>query len=616
MTRRPSFLKRLLRGTWRGITYLRLALSNLLFLAMLGLLYVLFSGTSPAPLPAKAALLLNPAGTVVDEKSRFEALALLSKPSPATAETRLQDMIEAVDAAATDPRISALVIATDELVQLGLSRSQELAPTLARFRESGKPIIAAADYFTQDQYLLAAEADEIILHPYGGVALQGFANYQNYFREALDKLAVDVHVFRAGEFKSIAEPLTRNDMSDGEKKITQAWLDDLWSQYTARVEERRGLESGAVQRQVNAYPQRLAGAEGDPARLALAEGLVDRLMSRREMDDYIAGRVGAVDDSGGPEMIPFQRYLAKRSTAAGTGRRVAVITAQGNILPGIQDPGAIGAESLSSQLLEVAGAADVGAIVLRINSGGGSVFASEVIRAALAEVREGGTPVVVSMGPVAASGAYFIATAADEIWATPATLTGSIGVFAAFPTVDRLLSRAGIHTDGVGTTDAAGSLRIDRPLNPLAAEALQQSVEQIYEKFLALVAKSRDMSRDEVDTVAQGRVWSAPAAREAGLVDELGSLADAVASAAELAGVSNYRIEHVRPSMSPRQRLLQQFSDRMAVAGLADLLGPESLDALPASLRQVLLPVRAARELVPSFSDPRHLYMQCLVCSP
>lgn len=603
MTRRPSFLGRLFRGLWRGITYLRLALANLLFLLLLGLIYVFFSGTSPAPLPAKAALLLNPAGTVVDENTRVDPLALLSEPSSATAETRLQDMIEAVELATEDDRISALVIATENLVQFGLSRAQELAPALAGFRDSGKPIIATGDYFTQDQYLLAAEADEILLHPYGGVALQGFASYRNYFSEALEKLAVDVHVFRAGEFKSIAEPLTRNDMSEGEKRITGAWLEDLWAQYARRIEARRGLDSGALQRQINAYPERLAEAGGDPAQLALVEGLVDGLMSHREVDGHLAARVGAVNDAGGAEMIPFQRYLAKRSAAAGSGPRIAVVTAQGNIMPGVQEPGAIGAESLSSELLEVADSPDTAAIVLRINSGGGSVFASEVIRAALTEVREGGTPVVVSMGPVAASGAYFIATAADAIWATPATLTGSIGVFAAFPTVDRLLARAGIHTDGVGTTDVAGSLRIDRPLNPLVAEALQQSVEQIYDKFLALVAKSRGMSIEEVHDVAQGRVWSAPAARDAGLVDELGSLSEAAAAAAELAGVSAYHVEHVRSSMSPRQMLLQQLADRL------------SIETLPMSLRGALLPMQAARDAMSALSDPRHLYMQCVGCS-
>lgn len=615
MTRRPSLIKRLFRGIWRAITYLRLALANLLFLAFLGLLYVLFSSSSPAPLPARAALLLDPAGVVVDEKTRVEPLALLSEPSPATAETRLQDMIDAIDAAGGDERISALVISTENLVQFGLSRAQELAPALARFRESGKPIIASADYFTQDQYLLAAEADEILLHPYGGVALQGFASYQNYFQEALEKIAVDVHVFRAGEFKSIAEPLTRNDMSDAEKRITGAWLEDLWSQYTTRIEGRRGLGSGTLQQQINAYPQRLSEADGDPARLALAEGLVDRLLSRREMDDHIAARVGAVNDAGLAEMIPFQRYLARRANTEGSGRRIAVITAQGNILPGMQDPGAIGAESLSSQLLEVASSREVAAIVLRINSGGGGVFAAEVIRAALAEVRDGGTPVVVSMGPVAASGAYFIATAADAIWATPATLTGSIGVFAAFPTIDRLLGRAGIHTDGVGTTEAAGSLRIDRPLNPLAAEALQQSVEQIYDKFVSLVADSRGLSVAEVDAAAQGRVWSAPAAREAGLVDELGSLADATAAAAELAGVSAYHVDHVRAPVSPRQRLLQRLSDRMALSGFTGFPGVRATDSLPLGLRQALVPLQAARDTLSALSDPRHLYMQCLACS-
>lgn len=613
MTRRPSLLKRLLRGTWRGITLLRVALANVLFLAAIALLYVLVSSTAPKPLPNKAALLLDPAGTVVDEEARIDPLSLLSEPSPATAETRLQDMIDAVEAAATDERIAALVIDTENLLRFGLSRAQEMAPALARFRATGKPIVAAGDYFTQDQYLLAAEADEILLHPYGAVALQGFASYQNYFQEALEKLAVDVHVFRAGEFKSIAEPLTRNDMSDGEKQITQAWLDDLWGQYTVRIESLRQLDKGELQRQINAHPQRLAEAGGDPAQLALAEGLVDRLMSRREMDDYLASLVGAVNDSGDAEMISFQRYLAARPSAPKRGKRIAVIAAQGNILPGVQDPGAIGAESLSSRLLTVAEARDVAAIVLRINSGGGSVFASEIIRAALAEVRAKGTPVIVSMGPMAASGAYFIATAADEIWATPATLTGSIGVFAAFPTVNRLLARAGIHTDGVGTTDAAGALRVDRPLNAMTAEALQQSVEQIYEKFLRLVADSRNMSIAEVDAVAQGRVWSAPAARDAGLVDKLGSLEDAVAAAAELAGISAYHVDYVGADLSPRQQLLQRVAGSIT---LGKVMGFATVaNTLPPSLQQALLPTQLARDAVSGFSDPRHLYMQCLSCS-
>ena len=615
MTDRPSFIKRFFRGLWRTITLVRLGLSNLLFLAGLVLLYLLFSSGSPPPMPERAALLLNPAGTVVDEQTQVEPLALLAEPSPAGGETRLQDMIDAVEAAALDDRITALVISTENLVQLGLSRAQELAPALAQFRETGKPIIAAGDYFTQDQYLLAVEADEILLHPYGAVALQGFARYQNYFREALEKLAVDVHVFRAGDFKSIAEPLIRDDMSEGEKRITRAWLEDLWAQYTSRVEARRGFDSGALQKQINDYPARLADAGGDPAQLALVEGQVDRVMSRREMDKRIASVVGVKDSEGRAQTIPFQGYLARRAEDSAGRHRIAVVTAQGNILPGKQDPGAIGAETLSTQLRDVADAQGVAAIVLRINSGGGSVFASEVIRAALAEVSARGTPVVVSMGPVAASGAYFIATAADEIWATPATLTGSIGVFAAFPTVDRLLSRTGIHTDGVGTTQAAGALRIDRPLNPLVEDALQQSVEQIYEEFLALVADSRGMAIEEVDAVAQGRVWSAPGARQVELVDELGSLSDAVAAAARLAGVKDYRTDFIRPRLSARQQVLQQLSDRLTLKGLLST-GLPAADSVPAALRAALRPVQAARDVLNDFSDPRHLYMQCLGCAP
>ena len=255
---------------------------------------------------------------------------------------------------------------------------------------------------------------------------------------------------------------------------------------------------------------------------------------------------------------------------------------------------------------------DVAAIVLRMNSGGGSAFASEVIRATVADIREAGTPVVMSMGPVAASGAYLIATAVDEIWATPATLTGSIGVFAALPTVDRLLTRLGVYTDGVATSDVAGALRLDRPLDPTISDVLQQSVDQLYARFLALVSEGRGMSLDAVDAVAQGRVWSATAAREIGLVDELGSVEDAAAAAAALAGVSDYQVDFVGRRLSPRQQLLQQLAERVALTGVGEVFGKGP--TLPPTVSQALLPVERALDAVSGFTDPRHLYMQCLGC--
>lgn len=610
---KSSRLRRFFSGLWRTITWLRLGLANLLFLFLLVLAFLAFTGGPSRELPERAALLLAPAGSVVDEKSRVEPLALLGDPSPAGREVRLRDLIDAVTTAAEDPAISALVLRPEELVSIGLSRVLELAPALARFRASGKPIVAVGDYYTQDQYLLAAQADTVLLHPYGTVALEGFSRYVNYFREALDELAVEVHVFRAGEFKSLAEPFTRMTMSDGEKAITRAWLGDLWRQYTGLVEERRALPAGAVDAHINGLAERLAEHDGDPARLALADGLVDRLLSRSEANDYLVDVVGAADDDGRFEAVSFERYLARRSPgrSRGEGReRIAVVTAQGAIFPGERDPGAIGADTLARQLRGLAEEPDLAAIVLRIDSGGGSVFASEVVRAALAEAgRRGELPVVVSMGRIAASGAYYIATAADEIWATPATLTGSIGVFAAFPTLEGLLDRAGIATDGVGTTAIAGGLRLDRPLDPVVADGLRQSVDNLYDRFLALVAESRGMTKEQVDAVAQGRVWSASAARDVGLVDELGSLADATRAAAQLAGLDDgaYRVEHVRPELSPRQLLLRGLVDRL---GLGEALAGEEL----AAAARLLQPLRRARETVEAFRDPGHLYMVCLAC--
>ncbi|KGE05292.1 signal peptide peptidase SppA [Pseudohaliea rubra] len=610
---KASFLRRFFRGLWRGITVLRLALANLLFLVALLLLYFALTGGPSRELPERAALLLAPAGRVVDERSRVEPLALLGDPSPATAEVRLRDLIDAVDRAADDPAISALVIDTDDLLYLGLSRAQELAPALERFRAGGKPIVALGDYFTQDQYLLAVQADELILHPHGALALEGFASYQNYFRDALDKLAVNMHVFRAGEHKAIAEPLTRMDMSEDEKTITRAWLDDLWSQYTALVEARRALPAGAVAAHINSYPTRLAAEGGDPARLALADGLIDRLLSREAANDYLVELVGAADDKGRFEAVPFERYLARRGRppAAEAGKRVAVVTAAGPLFSGERDPGAIGAETLVRQLRQVASEPDVAAIVLRIDSPGGSAFGAEVVRAGLEDLaRRRELPVVVSMGRVAASAGYYIAAPADEIWATPATITGSIGVFLAFPTVEELFERAGIATDGVGTTERAGALRLDRPLQPALAETLQLTVNDRYRKFVAIVASGRDMAPAQVEAVAEGRVWSAPAAKAVGLVDELGSLAEAARAAAGLAGLDEgeYRVDYVNPPQSPRQLLLQTLADRLGITATLEAALP-----VPRSLRA---PLTAVRETLDVLEDPADLYMLCLACAP
>lgn len=609
---KPSLLRRIFSAIWNGITRIRMALSNILFLVFIALVYFVYLGGGEESPPERAALLLNLAGVVVDQRSQVEPLqALMGEPSPEDHEVLLRDVIDAIDYAADDPAVSALVMELDQLMYAGLSRTQEIAVALEAFKAGGKPVIAVGDIFTQDQYLLASYADTVILNPFGGVGLEGFSSYRNYFRDALEKLSVNVHVFKAGEHKSIAEPFLRDDMSPGEKLITERWLQVLWGQYAATVEAQRELPPGAVNDYVNNYAQLLAAAGGDTAALARQAGLVDEVLNRDEANAYLVELVGASNEEGLYEAFLFERYVARQRPSAllpVEGKRVAVITAEGNIVPGDQPSGTIGGDSLAALIESTATTVGVEAIVLRVNTGGGSVFASEVIRQQVLATRALGIPVVISMGAMAASGGYYIAAEADEIWATPGTITGSIGVFAAIPTFEDLLQRMGIYTDGVGTTDLAGSLRLDRSLNPEVAAALRSGVEFSYRNFVALVAAGRDMTTEQVDSLAQGRIWSAPDALENGLIDGLGSLDDAIAAAAARAELDEYEVEFVELPRSPRELFLQQLADRVGNLGL----WRES--ALGASVARLLEPVAGAVDELASLQDPRHLYVRCVPC--
>lgn len=600
---------RFLRALWRGITLLRLALANLLFIAFLALLWFTFRGGSPMPLPAQAALLLDPAGRVVDQRSAVKALAVLSGPNGPEGEVLLRDLIDAVDYAREDERISALVLDLDELLYIGQSKTLELAEAIARFRDSGKPVVAAGDYYSQDQYRLAVEADHVIMNPLGAVGLEGYGNYFNYFAGALEKLAINVHVFRSGDNKSLGEVFQRSDMSPSEKAVTLRWLQQLWGNYREDVETRRGLDRGSLDALINDYPARLAAAGGDPGLLALEAGLVDELLGRGQRREYLGALVGARDKDGDYESVAYNDYLSRMRPVQlpSEATAVAVVTAQGNMVPGEQGPGTIGADSLAELLHKTAQRPFVKAIVLRVNSGGGSVFAAEVIREQIARIRAEGTPVVVSMGAVAASGGYYIAAEADEIYATEATLTGSIGVIVVFPTFEGLLDRAGISTDGVGTTELAGTLRLDRPLAPELAGTLQLSVDSIYEDFVALVARGRGLPESEVRPLADGRVLSAADALDAGLIDGIGGLSAAVSAAAARAGLESYRTIDMELPRSPQEQLLNR---------IGQLLGERVLVHLPAAgLLQWLVPVQSAGGVLQGFNDPRHLYMRCLECS-
>jgi protease-4 len=609
---KPSLLRRIFSGIWRTITRIRLAMSNILFLVMIALIYFVYIGGAPEPLPEKAALLLNMSGTVVDQKSEINPLqALLGEPTPEEHEVLLRDVIEAIDFAAQDPAINSLVMELDSLMYVGISKTQEIVPALEKFRESGKPIVAVGDYYTQDQYLLASYADTVIAHPMGGVVLEGYSSYRNYFREALEKISVNVHIFRAGDHKSAVEPFMRDDMSPAEKELTSRWLNDLWGQYTTIVEAQRELPPGALDDYVNNFTRRLQSEGGDAALAALKAGLVDELLGRADGNDYLIELVGASNEDGLYEAVEFERYVGRKrplSLGSPEGERVAVITAQGNILPGEQPPGSIGGDSLARLIRSAIEEEDIKAIVLRVNSGGGSMFASEIIRQQMLYARDMGIPVVVSMGAVAASGGYYIAAEADEIWATPSTITGSIGVFAAFPTFEELLQRMGIYTDGIGTTDMAGALRADRPLNPELTAALNAGVEFAYESFVQIVAQGREMSVEDVDPLAQGRVWSASDALESGLIDSVGSLDDAIAAAASRANLEDYEVDYVELPLSPRDFLMKQLANRVGSLNLW------TGSATSAALSGLMVPIREAAQELAGLQDPGHLYMRCVAC--
>ena len=609
---KPSLLRRVLSAIWNGITRIRLALSNILFLVFIALVYFVYLGGPEDSPPEKAALLLNLAGTVVDQRSQVEPLqALLGEPAPEDREMLLRNIIDAINYAKDDPAINSMVMELDNLSYVGISKTQEIAEAMEAFKKTGKPVVAVGDFFTQDQFLLASYADSIIMNSFGGVGLEGYSSYRNYYRETLEKMSVNVHVFHAGEFKSIAEPFLRDDMSPGEKRVTERWLQVLWGQYAATVEAQRELPPGSVNTYVNTYAQALADQGGNAAALALDAGMVDELLNRSEANDYLVELVGASNEDGLYEAVFFERYLRRQQPTQLTameGERVAVITASGNIVPGDQPPGTIGGDSLANLIATTAESEGVRALVLRVNTGGGSVFASEVIRQELLRTQALGIPVVISMGAIAASGGYYIAAEADEIWATPGTITGSIGVFAAVPTFERLLERIGVYTDGVGTTDLAGSLRLDRPLDPQVATVIRSSVDFSYANFQQLVAQGRDMTSGEVNSLAEGRVWSAPDALENGLLDGIGSLADAIDAAAARAGLEDYKVDYVELPLSPRELFLQTLADRV---GSLRVWSPSGLSA---SLTSLLAPVADAAAELASLKDPRHLYARCLSC--
>jgi len=566
--KQPNILVRLWLGFWRGLTAFRMAVFNILFLLVLALIVgLIFSGGDRLVIKDETTLVLSPKGMIVEEYSGTPLERMINEAlGQDIPETRLRDLLATLEQAAEDDRITQVLIDTDELWGLGTGVMQDLDQAFAAFRESDKPVIAYGGYMGQGQYFLASQADEIWLNHDGMVLLEGFGRYRNYYREGLDKLGVEVNLFKTGDYKSAMEPWERSDMSEADREASEYFLGGLWQDYLETVAMNRGLPVDVLvdlTQNVTSYFER---AGGSAARMALDNGLVDRLVSRPELRAELAQR-GAPDQNGDFRRIGHRQFVGDQVPMRKPGDQVGVIVAEGMIIDGDQPPGTIGGESTSRLIRQAARDDSIKAVVFRVNSGGGSAFASEVIRRELEALRDAGKPVVVSMGNVAASGGYWVAMGADEVWAYPTTITGSIGVIGFLPTFEESLSRIGIHTDGVGTTPLAGALRVDRSLSDELRALLDNMINATYREFLGLVAEHREMDVEAVHEVAQGRVWTGSQALERGLVDHLGNLDDAIASAARIAGLGDdYRVRYVEPELKPWQQFFAGMGARALVA--------------------------------------------------
>ena len=603
-------LRRGWRGFWRFIRALRIGIANVLFLLVLVFaLFLLFGGESET-VKNKSMLLLAPTGTVVDQRSFVDPLARMINPEVALSETPLHDLIEVVQQAAKDPRMIGIALDLDELLAIDISSARELGAALQAFRSEGKKVVAMADNYDQNRYLLATYADEINLHPMGEVSIKGFGVYPNYFKDLLDRLNVDVHVFRVGTFKSAVEPFMRNDMSPAAKQNNARWLSSVWANYTSSVALNRDLDADSIDAYANNYDEVLEAAQGDAARAALDRGLVDNIMGREAM----LGRVAELTGRAEPEdsLVHFYEYLEPSAEslalAAATGTDVVgIVAAEGMIVDGRQPPGTAAGDSIAALLRKAREDDAVKAVVLRINSPGGSAFASEVIREQVMLTQQAGKPVVASMGSTAASGGFWIATGAAEIWAQPTTITGSIGIFGVFPTINRTLEEWGIHSDGVGTTRMTDAFRVDRPLSEIGNNALQSTIEHGYRQFIELVSEARGMTPEAVDAVAQGQVWSGENALAIGLVDELGGLQDAVAAAAKLAELTDYESVWVSADDWLDAGVWRRFIDASASAFAEAVLGRLLGDF--AGVTGLQKPFSG-----PLRNDSRGVYLHCMEC--
>ena len=602
-----------LRTVWTGVDGLRKVLHLFVLLLVFGILVALMSSSSPV-VPSDAALIIRPAGSIVEqlEGDPFDR-ALEEAIGDADPQTRVQDIIDGLQYAADDDRIEAVVLELGSMGGIGFSKLERIAEAIDEFKASGKPVIANADFYSQGAYYLATRADDVYLHPDGVLFLRGFGAYQNYYKDALDKLRIDWNVFRVGTHKSAVEPYTRNTMSDEDRESLSSLLAQLWSFYQGGIVEARDLQDNALDQILGELIENVENAGGNLAELALSQGLVDELLTAGEFRERLVEEVGEdPDNEGHYRSTELAEYLADVRFAESFeswDENVGVIVAAGEILNGSQSPGTIGGESTSRLLRKAAEDESVKAVVLRVDSPGGSVFASRQIQYEVNALREMGKPVVASMSSAAASGGYWISMAADKIFARDTTLTGSIGVFGMYPTFQRSLQSLGLNNDGIATSGWAGIFRPEREMTEDARTLFQNMVEYDYDDFITRVSEYRKIEKPDVDAVAQGRVWTGTEALEHGLIDEIGGLDAAIRSAAELAEMEegSYGVKNFEKELSPSEQMAINFLSKARSFGV----DVSAFVKRQSSVEQIAGMVETALRPMTRFNDPKGTYSHC-----
>ena len=609
------FIAGFFKWTWRLLNFVRELVLNIFFilLILVGVgVWMQLSGSEKAEQTSRGALLLDIAGVVVDKPSSSNKLGALGRQFFGASSDRLQenslfDIVDTIRQAKEDRNITGIVLDLKNFAGADQPSMQYIGKALREFRDSGKPVYAVGDNFSQGQYYLASFANKVYLSPQGVVDLHGFATNGLYYKSLLDKLKVSTHVFRVGTYKSAVEPFIRDDMSPAARDADSRWVGELWQNYLATIAANRQITPQQVFPGAKGVLDGLSKTGGDTAKYALDNKLVDVLASNADVEKVLTKQFGWSDKDKNYRAISYYDYNLNKP--ADVGDSVAVVFANGAIMDGEETPGNVGGDTTASQIRDARLDPKVKAIVLRVNSPGGSVSASEVIRAELAAAKAADKPVVVSMGGMAASGGYWISTPASYIVANPSTLTGSIGIFGVINTLENSLDSIGVHTDGVATSPLA-DVAITKALPPEVQQMMQLSIENGYKRFITLVAQSRNKTPEQIDQIAQGHVWTGEDAKSNGLVDALGDFDDATAKAAQLAKLKQWHIDYYQDEPGFFDRVMDSMS------GSVRAMLPQALQAyLPAPLAEAAQTVKAESDKLAAFNDPQNRYAFCLTCA-